>query len=261
MVAPKKATPGAVETEQKRLCIDYRKLNQQMPFVQRADTKSRGTISIVPLPKIDELFAKLKGAKVFSTIDLRQGYHHIGLAPESIPKTAFTTPFGKWEFLKVPFGLSQAPAYFMALINEVMQGCESFAVVYMDDILVFSDSEEEHLKHLEKIFAALKKAKLKIKLSKCHFFKKHLQYLGHLLSSEGILPMADKLAAIKDLAPPQNVHEVQQAMGLFGYYRKFVPNYAEIAKSITELTKKGVDFAWTSERQSAFSFLKKVSDS
>lgn len=256
VVVPRKAPPGSTESEQKRLCIDYRCLNQQIPFVQKANSNAKGVISLIPLPKIDELLGKLKGSKVFSTIDLRQGYHHIGLTEESIPKTAFTTPFGKWEFVKVPFGLTQAPAYFMALINQVLEGCHAFAIVYMDDILVFSDNEESHLLHLAEIFKRLKKARLKIKLSKCSFFKKHLHYLGHIISPEGIMPMEDKLAAIKDLAPPTTAHEVQQAMGLFGYYRKFVPNFAEIAKVIVNLTRNNVPFEWTPQCQSAFDTLK-----
>ena len=257
VVVSKKASPGAPEHETKRLCIDYRKLNQQLPLVQKGDSKAKGVISLIPLPKIDELLGRLKGAKVFSAIDLRQGYHHIAINEESIPKTAFTTPYGKWEFLKCPFGLNQAPAYFMALINRVLEGTGSFAMGYMDDILVFSPDEETHLKHLKLIFTRLKKARLKIKLSKCSFFKKNLHYLGHLISADGILPMEDKLAAIRDLAPPTNVHEVQQVMGLLNYYRKFVPNYTEIAKNITELVKKGTAFEWTEKRQASFNELKK----
>ena len=137
-------------------------------------------------------FGKLKGAKIFTTIDLQQGYHHIALTEDSIHKTAFTTPFGKWEFVKCPFGLNQAPAYFMALINQVLEGCDGFAIVYMDDILVYSSDEKTHLKHLETIFKRLRKARLKIKISKCSFLKKHLHYLGHLLSAEGIMPMREK---------------------------------------------------------------------
>ena len=171
VVVPKKAPPGAPENEQKRLVIDYQKLNKQLPFVQKADSNAKGVISLIPLPKIDELFARLKGAKVFSTIDLRQGYHHIALTDESIPKTAFATPWGKWEFLKCPFGLNQAPAYFMALINRVLEGCEAFSTVYMDNILIFSVDEDKHLKHLHIIFEKLQNAKLKIKLTKCSFSK------------------------------------------------------------------------------------------
>ena len=138
----------------------------------------KGVISLIPLPKIDELFGRLKRTKIFTAIDLRQGYHHIALTEDSIQKTAFTTTFVKWEFVKCPFGLNQVPAYFMALINNVLEGCDGFAIAYMDDILICSPDEKTHLKHLEIIFKKLKKAKLKIKLSKYSFLKKHLNYLG-----------------------------------------------------------------------------------
>ena len=164
-----------------------------MPFVKSVDSHKKGAVSLIPLPKIDQLFARLNGAMIFSAIDIRQGYHHIALSEDAIPKTAFSLETReKWEFLKVPFGLSQAPAYFMALINKVLEGCEVFALGYMDDILIFSPDEETHLKHIEAIFKRLQDAKLKLKLSKCSFLKKHVHYLGHLISSDGLLPTVEK---------------------------------------------------------------------
>ena len=127
----------------------------------------------------------------------------------------------------------------------------------MDDILIFSPDEETHLKHIKIIFKKLQEAQLKIKLEKCHFFKKHVQYLGHVVSAIGIQPMAEKLTAINNLAPPTNVHKVQQVMGLVGYYRNFIPNFAEISKDIIALTKKGCDFDWSEKCQKAFNYLKK----
>ena len=180
----------------------------------------------------------MKGAKFFTTIDLGQGYHQIALTEDSIQKTAFTTPLGKWEFVKCPYGLNQVPVYFMAPINSVLEGYGGFAIAYMDDILVYSPDENTHLKHLEITFKKLKKARLKIKGSKCSFLKKHLHYLGHLLSADGILPMKEKTAIIRELVPPTNVHEIQQVMGMFNYYRTFIPNFSEIAKGIVELIKK-----------------------
>ena len=151
----------------------------------------KGCISLVPLPKIDELYAKLQGYKVFSTLDLRSGYYHIGLSDSAKPKTAFVVSgMGKYEFNRVPFGLAQAPAYFQRLINEVLTDC-NFAMGYLDDIIIFSRNEEEHLQHLEEIFERLRKAGLKLKLQKCSFFKKHIQYLGHLISDEGIQPLPE----------------------------------------------------------------------
>ena len=257
VVVPKKAPPDAPIEDKHRMAIDYRRLNNQMPFVKSVDSHKKGAVSLIPLPKIDQLFARLNGATIFSAIDIRQGYHHIALSEDAIPKTAFSLETGeKWEFLKVPFGLSQAPAYFMALINKVLEGCEEFALGYMDDILIYSPDEETHLIHIETIFNRLQEAKLKLKLSKCSFFKKHVHYLGHLISSDGLLPTVEKTIAIKDLAPPRNVHEVQVVMGMFNYYRKFIPNFAEIAKSIVDLTKKNVNFEWTEKCQLAFDTLK-----
>ena len=256
-VVPKKAPPDAPLEDKHRMAIDYWHLNNQMPFVKSIDSHKKGAVSLIPLPKIDQLFARLNGEMIFSAIDIRQGYHHIALSKDAIPKTAFSLETGeKWEFLKVPFGLSQAPAYFMALINKVLEGCEEFALGYMDDILIYSPDKETHLIHIEAIFKCLQEAKLKLKLSKCSFFKKNLHYLGHLISSDGLLPTVEKTIAIKDLAPLRNVHEVQVVMGMFNYYQKFIPNFAEIAKSIVELTKKNVKFEWTEKCQLAFDTLK-----
>ena len=145
----------------RRLCIDFRKVNELQQEIL-AEGKKRGQISLHPLPKIDEMYAKLKGAKIFSTIDLRSGYYHIALGKDSRAKTAFVMPFGKYEFLMVPFGLAQTPAYFQLLMNQVLEGL-LFAMTYLDDIIIFSKSEEEHLLHLEEVFHQLRKAGLKMK--------------------------------------------------------------------------------------------------
>ena len=131
------------------------------------------------------MFTKLKGAKCFSTIDLRSGYYHIGLTRESMAKSAFVVPMGKWEFKQTPFGLSQAPVYFQLLIDKVLMGCSKFAMGYLDDIIIFSSNEKEHLQHIEEIFKRLEHFSLKMKREKCDFFKKHIQYLGHLIAEEG----------------------------------------------------------------------------
>ena len=148
VIVPKKSAPR--EPPKRRLCIDFRKVNELQQQVI-TEGKSKGQISIHPLPKIDEMYAKLKGAKVFSTIDLRSGYHHIAFCKDSRAKTAFVTPFGKYEFLMVPFGLAQAPAYFQLLMNKVLEGL-SYAMTYLNDIIIFSKNEEDHLRHLEEVF-------------------------------------------------------------------------------------------------------------
>ena len=145
------------------------------------------------------MYAKVKGAKVFSTIDLRSGYHHIALGKDSRAKTAFVTPFGKYEFLMVPFGLAQAPAYFQLLINKVLEGL-SYAMTYLYDIIIFSKNEVEHLEHLEEVFHRLRQAGLKMKCSKCDFFKSEIHHLGHLISADGISPLPDKLDTNKEHA-------------------------------------------------------------
>ena len=205
VVVPKKSQPG--EPPKKRLCIDFRKINNLQQTVI-TEGKSKGCLSLVPLPKIDEMYAKLKGAKFFSMINLRSGYYHIALGKDSRAKTAFVTPFGKYEFLQVPFGLAQAPTYFQHLMNQVLDNC-SFAMTYLDDIIIFSETEQEHLSHIEEIFRRLEAADLKMKRSKCDFFKKHIHYLGHLISADGIRPLKDKLDTIRDMPAPRNSKEVK----------------------------------------------------
>ena len=205
VVVPKKSQPG--EPPKKRLCIDFRKINDLQQKVI-TEGKSKGCLSLIPLPKIDEMFAKLKGAKFFSTIDLRS---HIALGKDSRAKTAFVMPFGKYEFLQVPFGLAQAPAFFQHLVNKVLDNCP-FAMTYLDDIIIFSDMEEEHLAHI--------------------FFKKHIHYLGHLISANGIRPLKDKLDTIWDMPAPHNSKEVKQFLSLTAYYRKFVPHFADLSRPL-----------------------------
>ena len=254
VIVPKKSAPG--EPLKRRLCIDFRKVNELQQEVITAG-KTKGQISIHPLPNIDEMYAKLKGAKVFSKIDLRSGYHHITLGKSSRAKTAFVTPFGKYEFLMVPFGLAQAPAYFQLLMNKVLEGL-NFTMTYLDDIIIFSDNELEHLEHLEIIFRSLKEAGLKMKHSKCDFFKSEIHYLGHLISVDGIRPLPNKLDSIKHMPVPKDTKEIKQFLGLTGYYRKFVPRFADISRPLTTLTKKDQKFKWTPACQKLFKLLKEA---
>ena len=170
-------------------------------------------------------------------MDLRSGYYHIGLKDSAKPKSAFAlSSLGKYQFNRVLFGLAQAPAYFQKLINDILKGC-NFAMGYLDDIIIYSRSEKEHLEHLEEIFTRLKTAGLKLKLEKCCFFKKHIQYLGHLISADGIQPLPEKLESIAKMPAPKNPKEVKQFLGLVGYYRKIVPRFADISRVLTHLTK------------------------
>ena len=256
VIVPKKTEPG--EPPRRRMCVDYRMLNSLLPPVSKGHSKAKGIITLVPLPKIDEIYAQLQGSKIFSALDMRSGYYHIELSEEAKPKTAFVPggPHGaKYQFNRCPFGLSQAPAYFQRLVHEVLRGLP-FAFGYLGDILIFSSGVEVHLEHLRKVFLRLREANLKLKSSKCSFFKKHIQYLGHLVSGEGIEPLPEKLEAVENMPPPKTPKEVRQFLGLVGYYRKFVPKFADIARPLTNLTKQDVKFEWSEKCQKTFQLLK-----
>ena len=213
----KKSAPG--EPLRRRMCINFHAVNTVQPKVVKADNKAKGNLTLHPLPNINQLYAQFRGAIIFTTLDLRSGYYHIKLGKDSQAKMAFVTPFGKYEFSMVPFGLAQAPAYFQALINKVLKGLNKFAVTYLDDIIIiFSKDEEEHLEHLRIIFQRLKEVGLKLKGSKCDFMKTQIQYLGHLIPPSGIQPLPEKLGSIKNMPAPRSPKEVKQFLGLAGYY-------------------------------------------
>ena len=209
VIVPKKSEPG--EPPRRRMFMDYRLLNSLLPPVNKAHSKAKGIVTLVPLPKIDEIYAQLQGSKIFSALDMRSGYFHIELSKDAKPKTAFVPggPHGsKYQFNRCPFGLSQAPAYFQRLVHEVLRGLP-FTFGYLDDILILSSGVEVHLEHLRKVFLRLREAKLKLKASKCSFFKKHIQYLGHLVSGYGIEPLPEKLEAVENMPPPKTPKEVR----------------------------------------------------
>ena len=253
VVVPKRTAPG--EPPKQRLCVDYRALSSLLPPVKKAYSKAKGILTLVPLPKIDEIYARLKGSNIYSTFDMRSGYYHMVLSEKSRPKSAFVSSFGKWEFKRCPFGLAQAPAYFQRLVNEVLLGL-TFAFSYLDDILVYSPDMETHLEHLRMLFMRLREADLKLKEVKCNFLKKHIQYLGHIILGNGITHMPEKLECIKDMPPPKTAKEGKQFLGLIGYYRKFVPRFSDLARPLNMLTRKDVPFEWTSICQESFDLLK-----
>ena len=253
VVVPKRSAPG--EPPKRRLCVDYRAINSLLPPEKKAFSKAKGISTLIPLPKIDEIYAHLKDSKIYSTFDMRSGYYHMVLSEESRPKSAFVSACGKWEFKRCPFGLAQAPAYFHRLINEVLSGL-TFAFGYLDDILVFSPDMETHLKHLRILFKRLRSTDLKLKEVRCNFLKKHIQYLGHIISGEGIAPVQEKLESIQKLLLPRNLEEVKQFLGLIGYYRKFVPRFSDLARKLNALTQKETVFEWTQICQESFELLK-----
>jgi hypothetical protein len=194
--------------ESLRLCVDYRPLNA-------VTIKNK-----YPLPRIDVLFDELVGAKVFSKVDLRSGYHQIIIRASDIPKTAFSTRYGLYEYLVMSFGLTNAPAYFMYLMNSVfMPELDKFVVVFIDDILVYSKNEDDHIKHLHTVLQRLRDHRLYAKLSKCDFWLKEIKFLGHTISQDGVLVDPEKVQEVMDWKPPTTVRQIQSFLGLAGYYR------------------------------------------
>ncbi|GJY64633.1 reverse transcriptase domain-containing protein [Tanacetum coccineum] len=228
-----------------RMCIDYRELN-------KLTIKNR-----YPLPRIDDLFDQLQGSSVYSKIDLRSGYHQLRVREEDIPKTAFRTRYGHYEFQVMPFGLTNAPAVFMDLMNRVCKPyLDKFVIVFIDDILIYSRNEEEHANHLRIILELLRKEKLYAKFSKCDFWIHIVQFLGHLIDSQGLHVDPAKIEAVKNWTSPTTPTEVRQFLGLAGYYRRFIEGFSKIAKPLTRLTQKNKSYIWGEEQESAFQLLK-----
>ena len=257
VIVPKKTAPG--EPPRRRMCVDYRMLNQLLPKVDKAYSKAKGILTLVPLPKIDEIYAKLEGSTIYSTFDMRSGYYHLELSPESQPKSAFVVggpKGGKWEFKRCLFGLTQAPAYFQMLVNRVLEGLNFTFGYLLDDILVFSKDMEQHLQHVRILFQRLREADLKLTKRKCNFLKAHVQYLGHYISGGGLEPVPEKLHSLRDMPPPEDLTGVRRFLGFVRYYRKFIPRYSDIARPLTNLTRKDIPFDWTDACQTAFQMLK-----
>jgi hypothetical protein len=230
-----------------RLCIDFRQLN-------KVTVKNK-----YPLPRIDDLFDQLKDAKIFSKMDLRSGYHQVRIKEEDISKTAFRTRYGHYEFTMVPFGLSNAPTVFMCLMNGVFREyLDKFVIVFLDDIIIYSKSKEEHEHHLRMVLQVLRERKLYAKLSKCSFYQKQIQYLGHIISKDGITVDPEKIEAIREWSSLKNVTEVRSFMGLVGYYIRFIEGFSKITHPITSLQRKGMKFPWTLDCERSFQHLKQL---
>jgi ribonuclease HI len=231
--------------ESLRLCVDYRPLN--------AITIKNKYL----LPRIDVLFDQLVGAKIFSKIDLRSGYHQIKIRASDIPKTSFSTRYGLYEYLVMSFGLTNAPTYFMYLMHSVfMPELDKFVVVFIDDILVYSKNEDEHTEHLHIVLQRLRDHHLYAKLSKCDFWLRDIKFLGHTISRDGISVDPEKVQEVMDWKPPTTVRQIRSFLGLAGYYRRFIPDLSRIAKLMTELLKKGVKFEWSQKCEEAFHALR-----
>jgi hypothetical protein len=212
-----------------------------------------------PLPYIDILFDQLVGAKVFSKIDLRSGYHQIKICPGDVPKTAFSTRYGLYEYLVMSFGLINAPAYFMYLMNSVfMSELDKFVVVFIDDILIYSKNEEEYEQHLRIILQRLRDHQLYAKFSKCAFWLKEVLFLGHVISAEGIAVDPNKIQEVLNWKSPRSVTQIRSFLGLAGYYRRFIPNFSKIAKPMTKLLEKEAKFKWSLQCEEVFLTLKQL---
>ncbi|GJU42146.1 putative reverse transcriptase domain-containing protein [Tanacetum coccineum] len=210
-----------------------------------------------PLPRIDDLFDQLQGSSVYSKIDLRSGYHQLRIREEDIPITAFRTRYGHFEFQVMPFGLTNAPAVFMDLMNRVCKPyLDKFVIVFIDDVLIYSKSREEHEEHLKIILGLLKEEKLYAKFSKCDFWLDSVQFLGHVINREGVHVDPSKIEAIKNWSTPSTPTEVRQFLGLAGYYRRFIEGFSLIAKPLTKLTQKNKKYEWGEEEEAAFQILK-----
>nr|GFA15786.1 putative reverse transcriptase domain-containing protein [Tanacetum cinerariifolium] len=228
-----------------RMCIDCRELN-------KLTVKNH-----YPLPRIDYLFDQLQGSSVYSKIDLRTGYHQLRIREEDIPITAFRTRYGHYEFQVMPFSLTNAPAVFMDLMNRVCKPyLDKFVIVFIDDILIYSKNKEEHEEHLKPILELFKREQLYAKFSKCDFWLESVQFLRHVIDSEGVYVDPAKIEAIKNWATSTTPTEVRQFLGLAGYYRRFIEGFSLISKPLTKLTQKNKKFEWETEAEEAFQTLK-----
>ncbi|GKC96292.1 putative reverse transcriptase domain-containing protein [Tanacetum coccineum] len=228
-----------------RMCIDYRELN-------KLTVKNRD-----PLPRIDDLFDQLQGSSVYSKIDMRSGYHQLRVREENIPKTVYRTQYGHYEFHVMPFGLTNAPAVFMDLMNRMCKlFLDKFMIFFIDDILIYSKNKKEHEEHLKVVLELLKKKKLYAKFSKCEFWIPKVQFLGHVINSQGIHVDPAKIESIKDWVSPKSPTEIRQFLGLAGYYRRFIEGFSKIAKPMTKLTQKKVKFVWGDKQEAAFQLLR-----
>ncbi|GFX85048.1 hypothetical protein TNCV_4998771 [Trichonephila clavipes] len=229
-----------------RFCVDYRKLND----VTKKDS--------YPLPRIDDTLDTLSGHKWFSTLDLKSGYWQVEIHPEDREKTAFTSGQGLWQFKVMPFGLCNAPGTFERLMETVLKGLTFEAcLIYLDDVIIGGRTFEEHLQNIRKVLSKLSDANLKLNPSKCKFFQKEVNYLGHI-SAEGVRTDPEKVSAVKNWKRPENLRELRSFLGLCTYYRKFVKGFSNIARPLHKLTESKQKFQWTKECEDSFLQLKEA---
>ena len=236
LLVPKKSS------EEGRMVVDFRRLNEVT------------VKQVFPIPRMDEILDQLGRSRYFSTLDLASGYHQVEVDERDREKTAFSTAFGHYEFTRMPFGLTGAPATFQRLMNHVLTGLECF--VYLDDIVVYGGNLSEHEARLCRVLQRLRESNLKVKTEKCNFLRREIIYLGHKCSEQGALPDEEKVRCVKDFPVPRNRKQVQSFLGLVNYNRKFIPGTAAIALPINKLIRKETKFVWSEECQQAFDRLK-----
>nr|GFB00320.1 putative reverse transcriptase domain-containing protein [Tanacetum cinerariifolium] len=223
------------------------------------DKSKEKQLEDVPIVRdFSEVFPEeLPGSSIYSKIDLRSGYHQLRVREADIPKTTFRTRYGHYEFQVMPFELTNALAVFMDLMNRVCKPyLDNFMIVFIDDILIYSKNEKEHEEHLKAILELLKKEELYAKFSKCEFSIPKVQFLGHVIDSQGIYVDPAKIESVKEWASPKSPTEIRQFLGLVGYYRRFIERFSKIAKPMTKLTQKNVKFEWGDKKEVAFQLLK-----
>ena len=228
-----------------RFCVDFRQLNS----LTKKDAH--------PLPRVDDTLDSLSGAQWFSTIDLASGYWQVEVAEEDKEKTAFSTPFGLFQFHTMPFGLCNAPSTFQRLMERVLTGLHwSTCLVYIDDIILFSRTVQEHFQNLTEVFQRLKQAGLKLKPRKCHLFRNKVKYLGYVVSNKGVEADTEKIQCVLDWPTPMSPKQIRQFLGLASYYRRFIHNFAQITAPLNRLLEKGKRWQWTEQCSQAFTLLK-----
>jgi hypothetical protein len=242
-----------VQGDKIRFCIDFRRLNS----VTRRDSHGIGNM--------EELMSKVSGAKVISSLDLAAGYHQLPLSVDARAKTAFRAPDGSlWQYLVAPFGLVNLPAQFTRVMHSVLgSAMGAYALVYIDDVLVYGDDVEQHIEQLDEVLRRIELAGMSVSRGKCNFFEAEVKFLGHIVGAQGIKPDPEKVKAMADMAEPLKEGRpdrqlVQVAMGTFNYYRKYVENFAKLAAPLIALTKKDSDMRWGAAEQNAFRALKQA---
>ena len=229
-----------------RFCVDYRKLNMVTQY------------DAYPLPRIDESLDALSGSQYFSTLDLVSGYWQVPLTDDAKEKSTFTTRCGLWQWKVLPFGLTSAPATFQRLMEKALHRLHwKTLLLYLDDVIVISQDFESHLERLEEVLKKLRGANLKLKPSKCELFRTEVRYLGHVVSSKGVATDPEKVESVREWDAPTSLRDLQSFLGLAGYYRQYIPQFSTIAKPLSRLTSKDVQWEWTAACQEAFDLLKK----